>query len=74
MICFQTTYEELKQLHISLYGGDEGSFQTTYEELKHVFGGSRRLYHECFQTTYEELKPDTTEAENPSMRELPDYL
>jgi len=71
---FQTTYEELKLLRVSLVNSQIKSFQTTYEELKPLYVAA--LFHVPlrFQTTYEELKPGYSKAADLNSRRLPDYL
>ena len=54
---FQTTYEELKLIDISVFLLSlEDRFQTTYEELKHWRKPMNGAIGGSFQTTYEELK------------------
>ncbi len=57
-VCFQRTYEELKQFRVALPESQEIiSFQRTYEELKQALTTIFQSTSLSFQRTYEELKP-----------------
>ena len=74
IVCFYSTYEELKPSHILMIQVLWWSFYSTYEELKlaQLVGG--RLPEGSFYSTYEELKPAFRNVDSPNPHLFLQYL